>query len=245
MRLHKQVLALGTAVIVAGCNDSSNSGGTTPPANPGIGDLTLAFYNNLTTATAESNIVVDFALGAAEPLITNVHYDRQSVKLNLQTVVTEGLSTIALNVTRSDNMATLASSSVSVESEQYYTVVALGDVDNSTTDAVIFKQDRTEAASGQSKIRFIHSLSNLNTTPLNVSLNGSELAVNLDFKQASAYSSVTAPASAGDSLTFDVVQSGVVLGSGDCVIRPGLNYEAVVAYSDFNSSAPTVFCHPQ
>lgn len=248
MKSSSLAIILSVAVSVSACSDSSSSGGgATPPVNPGIGDLTLAFYNNLTTATTASNIVVDFALGTAEPLITNVHYDKQSVKLNLNTIVTEGTSTVILNVTNSATMSSLASSSVSVESGQYYTVVASGDVDNSTNDAALFKQDRTAPASGQSNIRFIHTLSNLNTTPLDVTLNsnGNSMAAGLDFKQASAYSPITAPASAGDSVTFDLVQSGTVIGSGDCAIRPDLNYEAVIAYSDFNITTPTVFCHPQ
>lgn len=246
MNVNKHILVLSLVVAVSACSDGYVSVGN-PPVKPGVGDLTLAFYNNLTTATAESNIIVDFNLGSAEPLITNVHYDEQSIQRNLYTITTKGTSTIVLNVSNSSNMASLASSSVSVESGNYYTVVALGDVDNGTTDAVLFKQNRTAPDSGKSNIRFIHSLSNLNTTALDVELNssGASLVVGLDIEQASSYTSITAPASAGDPVTFDLTQSGNVIGSGVCSIRPGLNYEAVIIYSDFNLTTPTVVCHSQ
>jgi len=239
-------LVLGVAVSVSGCSDSSSSvGAVTPPVDIQLADLTLAFYNNLTTSSTASNIIVDFTLGLATPLITNVHYDKNSVKLNLNTIVAANVSEVIVNVTNSDTLASLASTSASVEPGQYYTVVALGDVENSTTDAVTFKQDRTAPASSQSNIRFIHSLSNLNTTPLNVSVNGGAILSDLDFKQASVYSSITAPASVGGTVTFDLVQSGTVIGSGDCFIRQDTNYEAIIAYADFDLDTPTIFCHPQ
>lgn len=125
-------------------------------------------------------------------------------------------------------------------------MLSLGDI-NASTEVQEFKQTRTKPSAGKSNIRFIHALSTLNTPLLDVQLKSVNLASDLDYKSASAYTTLspTNVDGSGETITFDLVQGGVIIVSGNCKIHQNTNYEAVLAYTDFNSNPPTIFCHHQ
>lgn len=232
---------IGSCLAYGGC---ITSGATASGSSTGSGSASIYFYNELTDSGTNNSTSVTVNLtqsGTSSALLSAVPYSTTS-NASATTITfdtTTGQTT--LNLERTSDGLTLGTNTVPVSTSSKYTVVAMGDVGNTSPSIQSFQQSYTSAASNQVRIRFINTLSQVsNTAPLEVDANGTSLVTGLSFGSASGY--VNVPAT-GNSLSFTIKQAGSNLATSSCTIQPGNNYDAILAYNDPGASTIGVFCH--
>jgi len=237
------VVAVLTMLLV-GCY-----GGTTGTQIVGqVNAATLFFYNQLTdygTASPDS-VTVTLAEGSPPvPLRESVPYststDAASTRLTLDSSPFQALFTLQ----RASDGLPLGSNTQSLVNGAKYTLVAFGDLGNTTPTVRAYRQNHATVAPTEIRIRFIHTLSQLtNVAPLDVTLAGSDLVTGLNYSSASGYLTIDTGVTSATTLSFDILQAGSSLAIVDCQVQPGDNYDAIIAYTDPAAGAIGLFCHP-
>lgn len=232
---------IGSCLAYGGC---TTSGATPSPGTSGSGSASIYFYNELTdhgTTNADATTVNLLQTNSGSTLLSSVPY---STTTNVSaTAITFDTNTgqATLSLDRSSDGLTLGSNTLPLIDGSNYTLVAMGDVGNTTPTVQSFQQSYATVSSNQVRIRFINALSQVsNTSPLEVDANGTSLVTGLSFGGASGYVAVP---TTSNSLSFSIKQAGSTLASRSCTIQPGNNYDAILAYTDPSASQIGVFCH--
>lgn len=224
-------------------------GGTTDP--PIIGQFnatTLYFYNQLTSygTTSPDSVTATLAQGSPPvPVREYVPYsdstDAPATRLTLDSSPAQVLFTLQ----RASDGLPLGSNTLSLENGAKYTLVAFGDLGNTTPTLRAYRQNPTTIAATEIRIRFIHTLSQLtNVAPLTVSQGGTALVTGLDYGFASGYVTLNTGSTSTTTQSFDILQGGSSLTIADCQVQPGDNYDAIIAYTDPTAGTIGLFCHP-
>jgi hypothetical protein len=233
------------AALLSGCSLSGDGGGGGGGSRSSIiQTATFQYYNYLsaTGSVDENPVTVELKAGLVEVAACPRPYDDNDSVSHALIIVGDRVS---WNLLRCDNQAPIVSDrSQAVVAGASYTVLSVGDVvTGSGLDVVTFTQDRTKGPLDRVRVRFLHTLSQLNVLPVDVVVNGQTLVSGLGYKEASAYFEVSRDAPNG--VIVSIQQGGVEIGRGVCVSDNGSNYEAALAYRDFNDLSPTVYCHAQ
>ncbi len=128
----------------------------------------------------------------------------------------------------------------------HYTVVLMGDTTLGNQQLGTFRYQDVDVGTGQIRVRFINTLSRLSGDELSVSLpgGGQQLVSGLKFGEGSNYVSL----SSGSSLQVDVNNStqGVLIDTVSCSVSSGRSYDAIIAYTRFDSADDqiSIYCQP-
>ena len=241
--------SIGTCLVLGGCIDgitSSNPGGS------GGSTATAYFYNELTEfGVGTPDVTADLMQGSspAVKLLGSVAYstgtDAAATSISLATTsgaLSSTSYTVTMSLVRTSDSLSLASNSLSLTASGKYTLVAEGDLGNTTPQLQAYRQSYSAVGSGEVRLRFINALSQLaNTAPLDIGSNGANLVTGLSYGSASGYLTLSTSAT---SLGFDIQQAGSKLASPSCAVQPGQNYDAIIAYTNADATAIGLFCHP-
>jgi len=240
----KTVFLLTIVFYLTACGGGSDNGGS-----PNDNFLVLDSYNHITNeqnATMDS-VTVDFHL-ADKAYSTNHIYDSGSSFHSYFISPFPGNSTISV-LRSNDSTELFAAKSLGLVKNSTYTLMAMGDIALGTVDVKSYLQDKTAPDTTKVRMRFIHALSKMATTPLDVVLDGITVSENLDYKSASVYSETTPRLTSGQfpSLFIEISlkQNQIEIVRRTCLVTPGARYEIVLGYKDFNSPDIEIFCHSQ
>ena len=130
-----------------------------------------------------------------------------------------------------------------------YTVVLMGDTTLDNRQLKTFSHQKMDVGSGQIRVRFINTLSRLSGDELSVTASGSTpggqaLVSGLEYADGSSYVSL----SAGSNLavTINNETQGVIIDDVSCSVSSGRSYDAIIAYTEFDSDDDQIslYCQP-
>ncbi len=217
-----------------------------------FGDSVRLYFHNQMTQTSggsSSDVSVDlFVDDMNAPLSSNRGYtETGSVSSNSIDLDDESES-IAFDVRGANSGSTLINGPVNrtLVGGSRYTVVLMGDTTLGNQQLGSFRYQDVDVASGQIRVRFINTLSRLSGDDVSVSLPGGaqQLASGLEYGDGSSYSTL----SAGSTLQVDVNNQtqGVLIDSVSCNVSSGRSYDAIIAYTRFDSADDQIslYCQP-
>lgn len=238
--------SIGTCLVLGGCVDGITS---TNPGGTGGSKATIYFYNEVTDfGVGNPDVTADLKQGSSPTvkLLSSVAYstDTDAAATSVSLATTSGVlsSAVSLSLVRSSDGLSLASNSVSLTANGTYTLVAEGDLGNTSPQVQAYRQSYSAVGGGEVRLRFINTLSQLsNTAPIDIAFNGGSLVTGLSYASASGYLTLSTSAT---SLGFDIQQAGSTVATPSCTVQPGKNYDAVLAYTNANATTIGLFCHP-
>ena len=130
-----------------------------------------------------------------------------------------------------------------------YSVVLMGDTTLDNRQLKTFSHQTMDVGSGQIRVRFINTLSRLSGDELSITASGGApggqaLVSGLEYADGSSYVSL----SAGGSLavTINNETQGVIIDDVSCSVSSGRSYDAIIAYTEFDSDDDQIslYCQP-
>ena len=246
-------LLVGMAGTLSGC-DCDDDQNVTDCLFSGDFDSEQArvrLFNQLTDegSTNADDITVDLLAGTeSDPLVEDRGYDTSATPGTDGVDLDSDEQDVAFTLRRSDdNLELVSNRQLRLEDGDTYTLVAMGDVDNiASVRLERFQVDTAPPTGGQARVRFIHTLSRLDVSPLRLDvLRGGTLLVDaLDFGTASAFVALTPDAGGLQVSLRDV--DGDIVATPSCSITAGGRFEAVLAYQSFGDTDDgdiRLFCH--
>ena len=243
----RMVLAASIAGLSAfGCDEEEDGGSSLFSDN-----TRLYFHNQLTQTTGGSSddVAVDlFVDDLATPLIADEGYTEVGSVGSEEIELDDDSESIQFDVLGSNSGSSLISGPVTrtLSAGDRYTVVMMGDTTLDNRQLKTFRYQDVDVASGQIRVRFINTLSRLSGDDVSVSLPGGaqQLASGLEYGEGSSYSTL----SAGSTLQVDVNNQtqGVLIDSVSCNVSSGRSYDAIIAYTRFDSADDQIslYCQP-
>ena len=217
-----------------------------------FGDSTrLYFHNQLTQSTGGSSddVVVDFYVDDMNsPLSEDRGYTESGNVSSNQIELDDESENLQFDVRASSSGSTLINgpSTQTLIAGDRYTVVMMGDTTLGNSQLKSFRYQDVDVGSGQIRVRFINTLSRLAGDDLSVTLSGGaqQLATDLEYGGASSYNTL----SAGSTLQVDINNQtqGVLIDQVSCNVSSGRSYDAIIAYSRFDSDNDqiSIYCQP-
>ncbi len=246
-------LLVGLAGALSGC-DCDDDQSVTDCLFSGDFDSEQArvrLFNQLTDEGSNDadDITVDLLAGTeSDPLVEDRGYDTTPTPGTDGVDLDRDEQDVAFTLRRSDdNLELVSNRQLRLEDGETYTLVSMGDVDNiASVRLERFRVDATPPTGGQARVRFIHTLSRLDVSPLRLDvLRGGTLLVDaLDFGNASSFLAL-APGTAGLQVSLRNVD-GDIVATPSCNISAGSRVEAILAYQSFGDTDDAdirLFCH--
>ncbi|BAP15539.1 MAG: hypothetical protein AOY29_06690 [Alcanivorax borkumensis] len=214
----------------------------------------LYFHNQLTQVGggSEDDITVDlFVDDQNSALESDVDYTtRGNVSVNSLDLDDDSQS-VAFDVRGSSSGSSLVSGPINrtLIAGNRYTVVLMGDTTLDNRQLKTFSHQKMDVASGQIRVRFINTLSRLSGDELSVTSSsgipgGQPLVSGLEYADGSSYVSL----SAGSNLTVTINNEtqGVMIDEVSCSVSSGRSYDAIIAYTEFDSDDDQIslYCQP-
>lgn len=213
----------------------------------------IVFFNQLTDSGSSDadDVIADlFAATESDALVEERPYNTTATPGSVGVDLDDETQDVAFTLRRSDGDLELVSNRLlELEDGEVHTVVAMGDVDEVVSVRLeSFRRDDRTPATGQARIRFIHTLSRLDTAAslrLDV-LRGTTLLVDaLDYGNASGF--------VGLAITDGQLQVTLrdadddTVASPSCSLSAGDSFDAILAYQSFGDTDLEdirLFCHP-
>ncbi|MZR63295.1 DUF4397 domain-containing protein [Alcanivorax sp. DP30] len=216
-----------------------------------FGDSTrLYFHNQMTQTTggSSSDVNVDlFVDDLSTPLVDDRGYTETGSVSSDSIELDDDSETIAFDVRGSASGSSLISGPINktLVAGSRYTVVLMGDTTLGNQQLETFRYQDVDVASGQIRVRFINTLSRLSGDELSVSVpGGQQLVSGLEYSDGSSYVSL----SSGSTLQVDVNNQtqGVIIDTVSCSVSSGRSYDAIIAYTRFDSADDQIslYCQP-
>lgn len=244
------VLAASVAGLSAfGC-DEDEDGGLFSSSD----SAQLYFHNQLTQVGggSEDDITVDlFVDDQTTALESGVAYTtRGSVSAN-SLELDDDSESIAFDARGISSGSTLVSGPINrtLTGGNRYSVVLMGDTTLDNRQLKTFSHQKMDVGSGQIRVRFINTLSRLSGDELSITASGSApggqaLVSGLEYADGSSYVSL----SAGSNLAVTVNNEtqGVIIDDVSCSVSSGRSYDAIIAYTEFDSDDDQIslYCQP-
>lgn len=211
----------------------------------------LYFHNQMTQATggSSSDVRVDLYVDDINsPLLSDRSYTETGSVSSNTIELDDDSESIAFDVRASNSGSSLISGPVNrtLVAGSRYTVVLMGDTTLGNQELGTFRYQDVDVASGQVRVRFINTLSRLSGDELSVTLPGGvqQLATGLEYARNSSYVSL----SAGSTLQVEVNNEtqGVLIDTVSCSVSSGRSYDAIIAYTRFDSADDQIslYCQP-
>lgn len=241
----RMVLAASIAGLSAfGCDEDEDGGLFSDSTR-------LYFHNQLTQTTggSSSDVSVDLFVDDMNSALLSDRGYTETGSVSSQSIELDDESeSIAFDVRGAGSGSTLVNGPVNrtLTAGDRYTVVMMGDTTLDNRELKTFRYQDVDVASGQIRVRFINTLSRLNGDELSVTLPGGtqQLVSGLEYAMGSNYVSL----SAGSSLQVDVNNQtqGVLIDQVSCNVSSGRSYDAIIAYSRFDSADDqiAIYCQP-
>lgn len=238
----RMVIAAGIAGLSAfGCDEDEEL----------FGDSTrLYFHNQMTQSTggSSSDVSVDlFVDDMNSPLVSDRGYTESGSVSSDTLELDEESESIAFDARGASSGSTLVNGPVNrtLVAGDRYTVVLMGDTTLDNRQLKTFRYQDVDVGSGQIRVRFINTLSRLNGDELSVSVpGGQQLVSGLEYAAGSSYVSL----SAGSTLDVVVTNQtqGVDIDQVNCSVSSGRSYDAIIAYTRFDSADDqiSIYCQP-
>lgn len=216
-----------------------------------FGDSTrLYFHNQMTQTTggSSSDVNVDlFVDDLSTPLVDDRGYTETGSVSSDSIELDDDSETVAFDVRGSASGSSLISGPINktLVAGSRYTVVLMGDTTLGNQQLETFRYQDVDVASGQIRVRFINTLSRLSGDELSVSVpGGQQLVSGLEYSDGSSYVSL----SSGSTLQVDVNNQtqGVIIDTVSCSVSSGRSYDAIIAYTRFDSADDQIslYCQP-
>ncbi len=244
------VLAASVAGLSAfGC-DEDEDGGIFSSSD----SAQLYFHNQLTQVGggSEDDVIVDlFVDDQTTALESGVAYTtRGSVGAN-SLELDDDSESIAFDARGISSGSTLVSGPINrtLTGGNRYSVVLMGDTTLDNRQLKTFSHQKMDVGSGQIRVRFINTLSRLSGDELSITASGGApggqaLVSGLEYADGSSYVSL----SAGGSLavTINNETQGVIIDDVNCSVSSGRSYDAIIAYTEFDSDDDQIslYCQP-
>jgi len=191
-------LVVGTSLFTAGCGDSGHASLRVVHASPDAPNV---------------DVVVD-----NKTVLTNVAYEQASAYLK----VNDGSRHVQVRPT--GTTTNVIDATLKLASKGFYTVLAVGNVSDSSLTALALTDDNTAPASGQIKLRLVHASPSAGPVDIYVGAPGSGVSgtptlTNVPFKAASDYLAV--PAGSYEVYITPTGSKTVALDSGSLTLAAG------------------------
>lgn len=210
----------------------------------------LYFHNQMTQTTGGSSDDVRadlFVDNQNSPLVSDRGYTVTGSVSSDSIELDDDSESIAFDARSANSGSSLISGPINktLVGGSRYTVVLMGDTTLGNQRLETYRYQDVDVASGQIRVRFINTLSRLNSDELSVSVPGGEQLVNgLEYGDGSSYVSL----SSGSSLQVDVNNEtqGITIDTVSCAVSSGRSYDAIIAYTQFDSADDqiAIYCQP-